>query len=193
MASLLDYAAGLCLRLSLRLDPVRHAADAARRRAGSARHRLRQYRRDQRACAPAARGWPRATLLGDMLKGTVAVLVAGYIFGRDCAIVAAARRVPRPPVSGLAEVSRRQGRGDLYRASARACLASGGVSFARSGSRSRRLRATRRSPRWSRARRRRFFCGGRRRARRAGIFGAVGPAVDHAPRQHRAALAWDGR
>jgi acyl phosphate:glycerol-3-phosphate acyltransferase len=30
-----------------------------------------------------------ATLLGDMLKGTVAVLVAGYFFGRDAALCAA--------------------------------------------------------------------------------------------------------
>src|ERR1700690_233016 len=30
-----------------------------------------------------------ATLLGDMLKGTVAVVVIGYLFGRDAALCAA--------------------------------------------------------------------------------------------------------
>ena len=34
------------------------------------------------------KGLAGATLLGDMLKGTIAVLVAGYIFDRDCAFVA---------------------------------------------------------------------------------------------------------
>ena len=35
------------LRLSVRVDPVRHFADAPRRHCGPARHRLRQYRRHQ--------------------------------------------------------------------------------------------------------------------------------------------------
>jgi acyl phosphate:glycerol-3-phosphate acyltransferase len=35
------------------------------------------------------KGLAGATLLGDMLKGTLAVLVAGYIFDRDCAFLAA--------------------------------------------------------------------------------------------------------
>src|ERR1700694_447690 len=35
------------------------------------------------------RGLAAATLIGDMLKGTVAVLVAGYFFGQDFALVAA--------------------------------------------------------------------------------------------------------
>src|SRR6516165_9842146 len=40
---------GACFRLSLRLDPVRADPDAARRHRRHPRHRLRQYRRDQRA------------------------------------------------------------------------------------------------------------------------------------------------
>ncbi len=35
------------------------------------------------------KGLAAATLLGDMLKGTVAVLLAGYLLGRDAALVAA--------------------------------------------------------------------------------------------------------
>jgi len=35
------------------------------------------------------KGLAGATLLGDVLKGTIAVLVAGYIFDRDCAFLAA--------------------------------------------------------------------------------------------------------
>src|SRR6201998_487554 len=35
------------------------------------------------------KGLAAATLLGDMLKGTVAVLIVGHFFGRDAAIVAA--------------------------------------------------------------------------------------------------------
>src|SRR5580692_3584933 len=35
------------------------------------------------------KGLAAATLLGDMLKGTVAVLIAAHVFGRDAAIIAA--------------------------------------------------------------------------------------------------------
>ncbi|MBV1698237.1 MAG: glycerol-3-phosphate 1-O-acyltransferase PlsY [Hyphomicrobiales bacterium] len=35
------------------------------------------------------KGLAGATLLGDMLKGTIAVLVAGYLFDRNCAFLAA--------------------------------------------------------------------------------------------------------
>ncbi len=35
------------------------------------------------------KGLAAATLIGDMLKGTVAVIIAGHVFGRDAAMVAA--------------------------------------------------------------------------------------------------------
>ncbi len=40
-------------------------------------------------CAPAHKPLAAATLAGDMLKGTVAVAVANFVFGRDAAICAA--------------------------------------------------------------------------------------------------------
>ena len=45
-----------------------------------------------------------ATLLGDMLKGTVAVLIALYLWEPQAAMCAAARRLSRPPVSDLARL-----------------------------------------------------------------------------------------
>ena len=42
-----DLCRRVCVRLSVRLDPVRRPAHAARRRAGYPHHRLRQYRRHQ--------------------------------------------------------------------------------------------------------------------------------------------------
>ena len=66
------------------------------------------------------KGLAAATLLCDMLKGTLAVLSwrAGSA-ARMRALLAGARRLPRPPVSGLARVQGRQGRRDLYRRAAR--------------------------------------------------------------------------
>ena len=60
-----------------------------------------------------------ATLLGDMLKGTAAVLIVLYLSDRNLALVGRARRVRRSPVSGLAAIQGRQGRRDLYRRPAR--------------------------------------------------------------------------
>ena len=84
------------------------------------------------------KGLAAATLIGDMLKGTVAVLVTEHVTGRDAAIMRRARRISWPSVSGLAPFSRRQRRGDLYRAPAGLRLWHGARSFsAWSGSRSR--------------------------------------------------------
>ena len=60
-----------------------------------------------------------ATLLGDMLKGTAAVLIALYFLQSQSRAGGRARRVPRSPVSGLAALQGRQGRRDLYRRPAR--------------------------------------------------------------------------
>ena len=43
-----------------------------------------------------SKGLAAATLLGDMLKGTVAVVIAGYFGGPNAAMLAGARRIPRP-------------------------------------------------------------------------------------------------
>ena len=51
------------------------------------------------------KGLAAATLIGDMLKGTVAVLLAAAVLGKDAADRGSARRVSRPPVSGLARTS----------------------------------------------------------------------------------------
>ena len=60
------------------------------------------------------KGLAAATLLGDALKGTVAVLDRLALgVGRGCR--GRGRRVPRPPVPGLARVQGRQGRRDLPR------------------------------------------------------------------------------
>ena len=72
------------------------------------------------------KGLAAATLLGDMLKGTVAVVIAGYYGGAECGDAGGARRLPRPPLPGLAQVQGRQGRRDLYRRADRPVLAGGG-------------------------------------------------------------------
>ncbi len=61
------------------------------------------------------KGLAAATLVGDMLKGTVAVLLTRYVLGDHYAIAGRGRRLSGPRVSGVAALSRRQGRGDLYR------------------------------------------------------------------------------
>jgi hypothetical protein len=113
---------GSAFRLSLRLDSVRRLADAARRRAGSAQHRLRQYRRHERlAQRPARPGGSDADRrhaqghhCGSCHPPTA--------WPRLCA-GGGGGRVPRPSVSSVAAFSRRQGRRDLYRGSPRHRLA----------------------------------------------------------------------
>ena len=72
------------------------------------------------------KGLAAATLIGDMLKGTVAVVIAGYCGGAECRDAGGARRLPRPPLPGLAQIQGRQGRRHLYRRAARPVLAGGG-------------------------------------------------------------------
>ena len=57
-------------------------------------------------------GLAAATLLADVLKGVVAVLLMSWWSGHDAGLVAGARRVPRAPLSGLAQVQGRQGHRD---------------------------------------------------------------------------------
>ncbi len=54
------------------------------------RHRLRQHRRDQRAAHRPQGLLAAATLIGDMLKGTVAVTIAGLALGGSQAAMIAA-------------------------------------------------------------------------------------------------------
>ena len=63
------------------------------------------------------------TLLGDMLKGTVAVVLAGFFAGPNGAMAAGLGAFLRPPLPGLAEIPWRQGRCNLYRHPARVVLA----------------------------------------------------------------------
>ena len=63
-----------------------------------------------------------ATLVLDAGKGGAAVLVARALLGEDAAQLAPCR-IPRPSLPGLAEVSRRQGRGYVFRHIAGAELA----------------------------------------------------------------------
>ena len=71
------------------------------------------------------KGLAAATLIGDMLKGTVAVLLARLCLGPRLCGRRSGRCFSRPLVSGLAALSRRQGGGDLYRRAARPRLAGG--------------------------------------------------------------------
>ena len=72
------------------------------------------------------KGLAAATLIGDALKGTVAVLVVyRRSYGQRTRDPRRARRLPRPPVSGLARLQGRQGRRHLYRHSAGAGVAGG--------------------------------------------------------------------
>ena len=72
------------------------------------------------------KGLAAATLLCDMLKGTIAVMIAGYYRRARRRDAGGARRLPRPPVSGVAQVQGRQRRRGLYRGADRAVLAGGG-------------------------------------------------------------------
>ena len=73
-----------------------------------------------------SKGLAAATLLGDMLKGTVAVVIAGYLWRPGRRDARGPRRLPRPPLSGVAQIQGRQRRRDLYRRAARPVLAGGG-------------------------------------------------------------------
>ena len=95
------------------------------------------------------KGLAAATLIGDMLKGTVAVVIAGYFGGPNAAMLAGARRLPRPPLPGLAQIQGRQGRRGLYRRADRPVLAGGADVLPDLARDRRRPRATRRCRRWS--------------------------------------------
>ena len=69
------------------------------------------------------KGAAAATLLLDAAKGAVAVLVARALAGEQAAHGRRPRRLPRPPLPGLAEVQGRQGRRHLPRHHAGARLA----------------------------------------------------------------------
>ena len=71
------------------------------------------------------KGLAVGTLLGDALKGTVAVIIMGYLRRPQCGDAGGARRLSRPSVSGLAQIQGRQRRRDLYRRADRAVLAGG--------------------------------------------------------------------
>ncbi len=69
------------------------------------------------------KGLAAATLLCDAFKGTVAVLIVAHFAGHEAALIAGLGRLPRPSVSGLAQVQRRQRCRHLYRPVDRALLA----------------------------------------------------------------------
>ena len=108
------------------------------------------------------KGLAAATLLGDMLKGTVAVLIAALAVGARSVARRSARRGAGSRVSGLARLQGRQGCRDLYRRAAGARLARRrrvcrGVGL---GGRGTALFVARRSGR-QRPHARHFCCGGR--------------------------------
>ena len=71
------------------------------------------------------KGLAAATLLGDMLKGTAAVLLMRQFGGIDAGAGRGLRRRPRPCLPGLAQLQRRQRRRDLYRRADRGVVAGG--------------------------------------------------------------------
>src|SRR5262245_24124628 len=173
------------VRLPARIDPVRANTDAARRHAGHPRHRLRQHRRHQRAAhrpqgsrrrhaaVRSAQGHGRGS-------GDASFLRTRYGDPRRH------RRLPRASVSGLAEISRRQGRRHLYRRPAGAGVAGGACLWRdldRSGGADALLVARR-------AGRQRGHAGHPvaqfRPAGSRGVRSADHPGVLHASRQHRA-------
>ncbi len=127
-----------------------------------------------------------ATLLGDMLKGTVAVLVTGYFLGRDAAMFAALGAFLGHLFPVWLKFKRRQGRRDLYRSPSR-------LGLARRDRLLRDLARDRRALSLFVARRLDRRCAdpglslvARTRTGSGAVRLAVGPALDHAPRQHRA-------
>ena len=67
------------------------------------------------------KGLAALTLLLDALKGTVAVLIAGW-FSPEPGALCRARRLPRPHLPGLAQLQGRQRRRHLSRRAARRCI-----------------------------------------------------------------------
>ena len=146
-------AVALCAgsRLSARLDPVRPAADAARRHRRSALDRLRQHRRDQCA-AHRAQGSRRGDAGARRAEGDRRLSSsARWLFGRGGRARGRGGRVPRPSLSRLAEVQGRQGRRDLPRRPDRRAPGRRRWSSPSSGSPSPRSRAIPRRRRWPRA------------------------------------------
>ena len=72
------------------------------------------------------KGLAAATLICDMLKGTVAVVDLRLFRRTQRGDAGGARRLSRPPVSGVAEVQGRQRRRGLYRRADRVVLAGRG-------------------------------------------------------------------
>ena len=139
------------------------------------------------------KGLAAATLLGDMLKGTVAVLLTAYVLDHDFAIAAAVGAFLGHLFPVWLALSRRQGGGDLYRRSARSGLARG-HRILRDLARGRRADPLLVAGGADRQRR---HAGVpvvvRRRAGRSIISAVVGAAMDHAPRQHHATFPRQGR
>jgi hypothetical protein len=182
----------LRVRLSLRLDPVRRFADAACRRPGSSRRRLGQYRRHQ--CFAHR---PQGTRRGDAgrrhAQGHGGRALAGYVLGRDAAIVAAVGAF----LGHLFPVwlNFRGGKGVAtyiglllglaWTAAVFFCVVWLAVAaLSRYSSLAALIASAQRHS----------FCGGTAASpRRLGIFAAVGAVVDHASRQYRPAVARQGR
>ena len=108
-----------------RLDPVRAAADAARRHRRHPRVSAPAVSGPPTCCAPATRRSPRVTLVFDVGKGVAAVLI-GALWGAEAALVASVAVGRRAHVPGMAALSRRQGGGHGARGAARAGLAGRG-------------------------------------------------------------------
>ncbi len=139
--------ARLRLRLSARLDSVRHDLDAARRRSRLAQHRLGQYRRHQCA-AHRAQGARRRNACLRHAQGHRRRAGRRAFCRPPSRAHCRARRLSRPSLSGLAQVQGRQGRRHLYRPAARPYLA-GRADLLRALARSWLLRPA--IPRWPRS------------------------------------------
>ena len=79
------------------------------------------------SCARAAKAslWPRFSRTRP--RASIPVLLCQHYLGFDAALFAGLGRVPRAPLSGLAAVSRGQGRRDLYRSRSRRCIGRRGL------------------------------------------------------------------
>ena len=106
------------------------------------------------------KGLAAATLLLDMLKGTVAVIIAGYFGGPNAAMLAALGAFLGHLFPVWLKFQRRQGRRGLYRRADRPVLAGRGRVLRDLARDRRRPRATPRSRRWSQVSSRRSSCGG---------------------------------
>ena len=174
-------------RLSARLDPVRPDPHPPRRARRHPRHRLRQYRRHQRAPHRPARTRRRRRSSSTRSRAPPRSCRRLRYRPRTSALFAGARRVPRPPLSGLARLQGRQGRRHLSRRARSAlALAGGARRSASSGSATPPSRASPRSARWSPASSRRsllFFLGDDRMWRSSIVALTAHPVVA-ARRQH---------